>query len=326
MTDQIVVTRRPPGQALAMLEEIGELWVWPENRGMPRNLLLEKVASAAGLYSMLTDAIDEELLDAAPRLRAIATMAVGTDNIDLNACTARGIPVGNTPDVLTETTADTAFGLILATARRFKEGIDYVRAGEWVRWEPDLLLGRDVHGSTLGIIGLGRIGEAIARRGLGFGMRVIYSSRSRRSEAERSIGVEWMAFEDLLAVSDHVVVATPLTPETHHLIDAAALERMRPTATLVNIARGGTVDPEALHAALVTGEIAAAGLDVTEPEPIPADHPLLGLANCTILPHLGSSSAQTREAMAELAAANLVRGLAGEPMVACANPGAQEPG
>ena len=324
MTDQIVVTRRPPGEALSMLEAAGTTWVWQENRGMPRDLLLEKASAADGLYSMLTDSINEELLDAAPRLRAIATMAVGTDNIDLDACTARGIPVGNTPDVLTETTADTAFGLILAAARRFKEGIDYVRAGRWVRWEPDLLLGRDVHGSTLGIIGLGRIGEAIARRGLGFGMRVAYSSRSRRPEAEADLGVEWMSFEELLTSSDHVVVATPLTPETHHLIDADALNLMQPTATLVNIARGGTVDPDALHDALRNGSIAAAGLDVTEPEPIPADHPLLGLTNCTILPHLGSSSAQTREAMAELAATNLLRGLAGQPMKACANPEVHE--
>lgn len=320
MTDLIVVTRRPPGRALAMLEEVGDLWVWPEDRAVPRDLLLEKVGAADGLYCMLTDAIDEDLLDAATRLRAIATMAVGTDNIDLAACTARGIPVGNTPEVLTETTADTAFGLILAAARRFKEGIDYVRAGQWVRWEPDLLLGQDVHGSTLGIIGFGRIGEAIARRGLGFGMRVMYSSRTRRPDVEASMGVEWMSFEDLLVGSDHVVVATPLTPETHHLIDARALRMMKRTATLVNIARGGTVDPDALHDALTTGEIAAAGLDVTEPEPIPADHPLLDLANCTILPHLGSSSAGTREAMAELAAQNLVNGLAGVSMVACANP------
>ncbi len=323
MTDYILVTRRPPGRALAILEEKGELWVWSEDRSMPRDLLLERIASADGLYSMLTDSIDQDLLDAAPRLRAIATMAVGTDNIDLAACSARHIPVGHTPDVLTETTADTAFGLILAAARRFKEGVDYVRDGHWLRWEPDLLLGRDVYGSTLGIIGFGRIGEAIARRGAGFGMRVVYASRSRKLEAERSLGVEWATLDELLTVSDHVVVATPLTPETHHLIDAEALERMRPTATLVNISRGGTVDPAALHEALVTGEIAAAGLDVTEPEPIPASHPLLALPNCTILPHLGSSSAQTREAMAELAAENLVRGLAGQAMVACANPDAQ---
>lgn len=321
MTDRIVVTRHPPGKALEILETAGDLWVWPENRGMPRDLLLDEVAGADGLYCMLTDTIDVELLDAAPRLRALATMAVGTDNIDLAACTERGIPVGNTPDVLTETTADTAFGLLIAAARRFSEGIDYVRNGEWVRWEPDLLLGKDVHSTTLGIIGLGRIGEAIARRGRGFGMRVLYSSRTRRPEAEAGFGVIWAEFDELLRESDHVVVATPLTPETRHIIDAAALAGMKSTATLVNISRGGTVDPDALHAALSEGVIASAGLDVTEPEPIPADHPLLALPNCTILPHLGSSSSQTRNAMAELAATNLASALAGRPMQACANPG-----
>ena len=302
-----------------MLAEAGDVWLWPEDSAIPRDRLIDEIANAQGLYAMLTDAIDAELFDAAPQLRAMATMAVGTDNIDLDAATARGIPVGNTPDVLTETTADTAFGLLIASARRFREGIDYVRAGQWVRWEPDLLLGQDVHSTTLGIIGMGRIGAAIARRGHGFGMRILYATRTRKPEIESEVGAEWVTEDELLAQSDHVVVATPLTDETYHLIDGVALGKMKPTSTLVNIARGGTVDPDALYEALVAGVIAAAGLDVTEPEPIPGDHPLLTLSNCTILPHLGSSSQQTREAMAELAAQNLVEGLAGRAMPACAN-------
>ncbi len=319
MSDRIVVTRRPPGRALANLEATADVFVWAEDRSMPRAQLLAEVATADGLYCMLTDAIDADLLDAAPRLRAISTMAVGTDNIDLAACSQRGIPVGHTPDVLTETTADTAFGLVLVTARRFQEGIDYVRGGHWTRWEPELLWGHDVHGSTLGIVGLGRIGEAVARRGTGFGMRILYTARSRHPAAEADLGVVWAELPDLLAEADHVVVSTPLSDETHHLIDGGALRHMKPTATLVNVSRGGTVDPVALYEALRDGVIAAAGLDVTEPEPISPSDPLLTLPNCTVLPHLGSSSSATRIAMAELAAANLLAGLAGEPMPARAH-------
>lgn len=318
MTDRILVTRRPPGAALDMLRAAGDVWTWPEDRSMPRQELLDRIVDADGLYSMLTDSIDEQLLDAAPRLRVVSTMAVGTDNIDLAACQARSIRVGHTPDVLNETTADTAFALLMAAARRLKEGIDYVRDGHWTRWEPELLWGYDVYGSTIGIIGLGRIGSAIAKRAAGFDMRILYTARRPHPDAEALLGVEWSTLEDLLEESDHVVVATPLTPETRNLIDAQALERMKSTATLVNISRGATVDPRALYVALSEGQIAAAALDVTEPEPIPADDPLLSLPNCTILPHLGSSSAATREAMAELAAKNLIAGLAGQPMPASA--------
>jgi len=316
-----VITRRPPGVAVQTVETEADVWLWAEDRPIPHDQLRDAVADAEGLYCMLTDTIDVALLDAAPGLRVVSNMAVGVDNIDLEACTARGIAVGHTPDVLNETTADTAFALLLAAARRLGEGRDYVRAGDWTRWEPELLLGYDVHGSTLGIIGLGRVGEAIARRAAGFGVRVLYFTRHRRPEAEAGLGVIYRGLEDLLAESDHVVVATPLTPETRHIVDAAALSKMKPTATLVNISRGGTVDSDALVHALESGEIAAAGLDVTDPEPIPADHPLVGLDNCFIIPHLGSSSRRTRRAMANLAAANLLAGLRGDRLPACANPG-----
>jgi len=316
----VIVTRRPPGDALSRLERDADVRLWDQDRPIPRNELLGMITDADGLYCMLTDTIDGAVLDAAPRLRVVSTMAVGVDHIDLAACTAGGIPVGHTPDVLNETTADTAFALLMAAARRLGEGRDYVRAGKWRRWEPELLLGNDVYSSTLGIVGLGRVGQAIARRGLGFGMRVVYSSRHRQREVETELGVVYRGLDDLLAESDHVVIATPLTPDTKHLIDAGALARMRPTATLVNISRGGTVDSGALVDALQSGQIAAAGLDVTDPEPIPADHPLVGLDNCFIIPHLGSSSRRTREAMANLAAANLLAGLRGDRLPACANP------
>ena len=316
----VLVTRVPPGAAVARLAEVAEVSVWEEDRPMPAAELLRRVAGVAGLYSMLTDTIDGDLLEAAPRLIAISSMAVGVDNIDLAACTARSIPVGHTPEVLTETTADTAFLLMMVAARRIVEGVDYVRAGRWRIWEPDLLLGADVHGAVLGIVGLGRIGRAVARRAAGFGMRVVYHNRTPDPEAEAELGVTYRELDDLLAEADHVVLLTPLTPATHHLMDAARLATMKPTATLVNAARGGLVDPAALYRALRDGTIAAAALDVTEPEPIPADDPLLTLDNCVVIPHLGSSSRATREAMADLAADNLLAALRGERMPAVANP------
>lgn len=315
--ERIVITRQPPGSAPDRLRDHGSVWVWEENRPLPREILLDSIVDATALYSMLTDVVDRTLLDAAPHLRVISQMAVGTDNIDLALCTERRIPVGHTPDVLTETTADTAFALLLAASRRIVEGSDYVKAGRWQQWEPDLLLGHDVGGSVLGIIGLGRIGSAVARRAAGFGMRVLFSSRTEGSTPL----AEYRPLGELLTESDHVVVATPLTDATRHLIDAQALRLMKPTATLVNVSRGGTVDHGALLRALDEGEIAAAGLDVTEPEPIPADHPLVAHPRCVIVPHLGSSSHRTREAMADLAAENLVLGLRGKPMISCANPG-----
>ena len=269
---------------------------------------------------MLTDGIDAELLAAAPKLSAISQMAVGVDNVDLGACTARGIPVGHTPDVLTETTADTAFGLLIAAARRFREGVEDVLDGRWGEWDPVALVGHDVHGSTLGVVGLGRIGKAVARRAAGFRMRVLYNKRSRDHLAEEDLGVEFRSFEVLLAESDHVVVLTSLNPGTHRLIDRRALAMMKPTATLVNASRGPVVDTSALVEALSSGRIAAAGLDVTDPEPMPSDHPLVSLPNCFIVPHIGSATVRTRMLMAERAVENLIAALSGKQMPYCANP------
>lgn len=316
---RIVVTRRLPGEAHERLRDAGDLSVWPDARAIPRDVLEGQIADADGLLCMLTDRIDQPLLDLAPSLQVVSTMAVGTDNIDVEACTRRGIRVGNTPDVLTGATADMAFALLLAIARRIPEGQAYVREGQWQRWEPELLLGTEVHGSTLGIIGMGRIGTEIARRGLGFGMRVLYHNRRRRPDVEANLGVLDRSFDDLLAEADHVVLSCPLTDETYHLIDGDALARMRPTATLTNIARGPVVDPRALEHALRTNQIFAAALDVTEPEPIAPDDPLLSLPNCLVVPHLGSATFQTRQAMADLAVDNLLAGLRHEPMPACVN-------
>ena len=316
---RVVVTRPINPQAAGLLSE-HEVWTWPENRTMPRQLLLEQVATAEGALVMLTDRIDDQFLKVGRRLKVVSQMAVGVDNIDLAACTSRGIPVGHTPDVLTETTADMAWALLGAVARRIPEGRDYVLDGHWLEWDPDLLLGSDLWGATLGIVGMGRIGAAVARRAAGFSMRIIYNSRSPKPTVEEETGAVYTRLDDLLTQSDHVVVTASYTPETHHLIDAAALTQMRPTATLVNIARGPLVDPKALYAALSSGGIGAAALDVTEPEPIPTNHPLLSLPNCLVIPHLGSASRGTRLAMATRAAENLLTSLAGETVPWCANP------
>ncbi|MDH3307473.1 MAG: D-glycerate dehydrogenase [Acidimicrobiia bacterium] len=299
-----------------MLAPHGEVWVWPHNRPMNHNRLVEEVVTATGLYCMLTDTITAAVVAAAPKLRVISQMAVGVDNIDLEACLARRIPVGHTPDVLTETTADTAFGLLIAGARRFREGLADVTLGRWGDWDPDYLVGHDISGSTLGIIGFGRIGQAVARRAGGFDMRILYTQRRRNPASEVATGAVYADLLSLLADSDHVVVATPLNESTRHLIGHQELEMLRPTATLINISRGPVVDTDALVEALRSGSIAAAALDVTDPEPLPADHPLASMSNCFILPHLGSASVRTRQAMAELAARNLVAGLAGRPLEA----------
>lgn len=304
----VYVTKEIPG--LERLEPY-DFAVWAEPGPVPYETLQTGAAGARGLLSMLTDRIDAVLLDTCPHLEVISQMAVGVDNIDLAACEERGILVGHTPDVLTDTVADHAFALLGAIVRRLPEGEREVRAGEWGPWEPMHLVGGDLHGTTLGIVGMGRIGQAIARRAAGFDMEVIYNSpRPTAPQYERC------SLEALLRRSDHVILATPLNEETHGLIDGEALAAMKASAHLVNIARGPVVDTEALVDALTKREIAGAALDVTDPEPIPADHTLVGLDNCLIVPHIASASLNTRTAMAHLAIDNLVAGLEGEELPA----------
>jgi glyoxylate reductase len=309
----VLVTRRIPTAALDLLRPACDLRLWDSDDPIPRDELLGQVADADALLCLLTDRVEAELLATAPRLRVVANMAVGYDNLDLPALAARGVVATNTPGVLTETTADLAFALLLAAARRLPEGERYVRAGEWTTWGPLLLLGQDVHGATLGIAGLGRIGTAVARRAAGFGMSILYTARADHPQAEAATGARRIPFPELLAASDFVSIHLPLTPQTHHLLDEGALRRMRPTAYLVNTARGPVIDPAALYRALHDGWIAGAALDVTEPEPLPADHPLLTLPNCLVVPHLGSASVATRTRMATLAAENVLAVLSGRP-------------
>jgi glyoxylate reductase len=299
------VTRRIPGPALDKLIDAHDVEVWPHRLPPTPDELREHVAGKEGLLSLLTDTVDQALLDAAPDLRAISNYAVGTDNVDLDAATRRGIPVGNTPDVLTDATADLAFALLLALARRLPEGERDVRDGQWVTFEPDRNLGAEVSGATLGIVGYGRIGKAVARRAEGFGMEILHTKD--------------VALEELLERSDFVSLHCPLTPETRHLIDDAALARMKPTALLVNTARGPIVDTAALERALHERAIAGAALDVTDPEPLPPDHPLLEAPNLLVVPHIGSATVRTRHKMTELAVDNLLAALAGEPMPHQAN-------
>ena len=271
---------------------------------------------------MLSDRLDGAFIEACPKLKTISTMAVGYDNIDVRAATARGIRVGNTPGVLTETTADLIWALLMAAARRIAEADRYVRDGRWKTWGPMTLLGQDVHGATLGIIGLGRIGLEVARRARGFGMKILYYSRTRKTpQQEKELGLEYVdRMADLLARSDFVSLHVPLTPETQGLIGAAEFAEMKKTAVFVNASRGAVVDQTALYEALKNGVIFSAGLDVTAVEPIPMDDPLLTLPNLVIAPHIGSASYPTRRTMAMMAADNLLAGLRGELPPNCVNP------
>jgi glyoxylate reductase len=317
---RVFVARTIPDEGLTPLRAACEVDLWPEELPPSRDELLRHTAGVDGVLTLLTDRVDAELLDAAgPQLRVVSNYAVGFDNIDVAECSRRGIPAGNTPGVLTDTTADLAFALLMAAARRVDEGSRYVRAGRWRTWGPLLLLGVDVHGATIGIVGFGRIGQAVARRAAGFGMRVLYHDVAEAGGEAAALG-ERVPLERLLAESDFVSLHVTLTPETRHLIGADALRAMKPTAVVVNTSRGAVVDQDALYQALRDGEIFAAGLDVTDPEPMAADDPLLTLENCVVVPHIASASRATRGKMAEMAAANLVAGLRGARLPNCINP------
>lgn len=323
---KVFVTRQMPEQALAMIRQATDMELWQDELPPPHNILLDKVRSVDGLLSLLTDKIDAALMDSNPHLKVVSNFAVGYDNIDIPAATERGIPIGNTPGVLTDTTADFAFTLLMAVARQIQEGIDYVRTGKWKTWGPLLLLGQDIHGATLGIIGFGRIGQGMAVRSTGFGMRVLYYDVNRRKDLEQSMGVTYADIDTLLRESDFITIHTDLNDQTRHMMNADAFAKMKPTAILINTARGPIVDPQALYDALKSGKIAGAGLDVTEPEPINMDNPLLTLENCLIVPHIASASVVTRGKMAQMAAANLIAGLRGEKLPTCVNPQVYERG
>jgi glyoxylate reductase len=319
---RVFVSRRIPEDGLRPIEADCEATIWPDELPPPRDALLDAVAGCDGILTLLTDQVDDELLDAAgPQLRVVSNYAVGFDNIDVPACTRRGIPVGNTPGVLTDTTADLAFALLMAAARRLPEGDRYVRLGQWRTWGPMLLLGTDVHGGTLGIVGFGRIGQALARRASGFGMIILYHDVNRLpDEVSSPLGATFVDLDELFARSDFVSLHVNLTPETRHMINADSLGRMKSSAVLVNTSRGPVVDQPALYEALRDGVIAAAALDVTDPEPIPADDPLLSLDNCLVVPHIASASRATRSEMAQMAAANLLAGVRGERLPNPVNP------
>ncbi|MBA2558184.1 MAG: D-glycerate dehydrogenase [Chloroflexi bacterium] len=319
---RVFVARIIPNEGLSPVGDATRMDLWTDELPPPRDELLRRVAGIDGLLSLLTDRVDDELLDAAgPRLKVVSNYAVGFDNVDVPACTRRGIPVGNTPGVLTETTADLAFSLLMAAARRLTEGYDYVRAGRWKTWGPMLLLGPDVHHATLGVVGFGRIGREMAQRARGFDMRVLYHDTERADPAdERRLAACFAEMDELLAESDFLSLHTNLTADTRHLMNAAAFARMKPTAILINTSRGPVVDQAALYEALRQGRIGAAALDVTDPEPMAADDPLLSLPNCLVVPHIASASHATRARMAEMAAANLLAGLRDQPIPTCVNP------
>jgi glyoxylate reductase len=317
---KVFVTRIIRDKGLDLIKEFCDAEIWPGELPPDREMLLQKVRGVDGLLTLLTDKINGEVLDAAgPQLKVVSNHAVGFDNIVVSDATARGIPVGNTPGILTDATADFAFALMMAAARRIVEGEKYIRAGKWQTWGPSILLGSDFVGATLGLVGFGRIGRAVARRASGFDMRVIYYDPTAHPDPELS-ATPVDSLESLLRQADFVSLHTPLTPETRHLINTGTLGMMKPNAVLVNTSRGPVVDQTALYHALKDKRIFAAALDVTDPEPLPPDSPLLSLENCLIAPHIASASYQSRDKMSLLAAENLIAGLRGERLPYCVNP------
>ena len=316
MRNKIFVTRIIPEAGLKLLREQFDVDVWQDSLPPDREALLTRAKGAIGLLTLLSDKIDGEIMDAAgPKLRGIANYAVGFNNIDVAAASQRGIDVGNTPDVLTDATADIAVGLVLAAARHFQSSILQVRALQWKTWEPMGLLGYDLNGKTLGIVGMGRIGAAVARKLVGgWGMKVVYTSRSSKPEIDQEFNAGRVSMDELLSQSDVVSLHTDLNEQTKHMMSDREFAMMKPNAILVNTARGGVIDQAALYRALKSKSIFAAGLDVTDPEPLPDESPLRELENCTILPHIGSATFEAREQMSLMAAQNLIAASVGQPL------------
>ncbi|HSF80830.1 MAG TPA: D-glycerate dehydrogenase [Anaerolineales bacterium] len=314
MKPKVFVTRHLPQAAMEELEEACQVEIWDYDRPPPYGLIQEKLSDKEGLLSLLTDHIDAALMNAAPKLKVISQCAVGYDNIDIQAATKRGIAVGHTPGVLTDATADFAFTLLMASARRVGEAIDYVRSGKWETWGLTLLLGQDVHAATLGLIGLGRIGQAVAKRARGFSMRVLYYDLVRQPEVEAELDLEYCELDDLLRTADFVSLHVNLTGQTRGMMGSRAFSLMKPSAVLINTSRGAVIDSQALYEALSTGQIGYAALDVTDPEPLPSDHPLLALPNLIVAPHIASATVSSRTRMALMAVRNLVAGVQGEPL------------
>lgn len=304
---KVYVTRELPERGLKIIKKHFDAEVWSEYAPPPKKVTIEKVRNVDALAPLLSDKIDAEVFDAAPKLKIVAQMAVGFDNIDIKEATKRGIYVTNTPEVLTDTTADFAWALLMAVARRVVEADRYVRTGKWkVGWHPSMMLGRDVYGATIGIVGAGRIGYAVAKRAKGFSMKILYQDVIPRPEMEKELGAKRVDLDTLLRESDFVSIHVPLMKETYHLIDSEKLKLMKKTAYLINNSRGPVVDEKALYEALKEGRIAGAGLDVFEQEPTPVNNPLLKLDNIVVAPHISSASHETRSQMAEMVAENLV--------------------
>ncbi len=315
----VAITREIPAAGITPLREVATIKQWPEELPPTPEKLETLLQGCDGAITLLTDTIDGSLLDRLPNLRVVSNFAVGFDNIDVPAATERGVLICNTPDVLTNATADATWSLLLAAARRIPESMEYVREGKWKTWGPLLLLGREVSGATIGIVGLGRIGKEVAKRARGFGMRILAYDPHEDAAFAEEYGVAYVPLDKLLAESDFVTLHVALTEETEHLIGADQFRRMKPTAILVNASRGPVVVTDALVEALQSGEILAAALDVTDPEPLPADHPLVNMPNCIVVPHTASATVQTRDRMADLAARNLLAGLRGERPPASVN-------
>ncbi|MDQ0187494.1 glyoxylate reductase [Cytobacillus kochii] len=308
MGKKLFITRKLPNEVIEPLQAKYDVEMWDkEDVVIPRHVLLEKVKDAEGLMTMLSEKVDEELFQHAPKLKVVANMAVGYDNIDIQAAERANVIITNTPDVLTESTADLTFSLLLATARRMIEAAEYVKNNQWKSWSPLLLAGHDVHRKTIGIVGMGSIGEVVAKRAKGFDMHILYYNRSRKKRAEEELHAQYVSFEELVSQSDFIVCLTPLTTETKNLFTKEVFQQMKPSAIFVNASRGPVVNEDDLYSALVEGEIAGAGLDVFSEEPISGEHPLLQLKQVVALPHIGSATTETRYKMMELCVQNIDR-------------------